>query len=200
MAAMKQAAMSAPVMKPVSGPIYAGVSTSVSDDMDFPEEGFEYEPPEEQPPPPAPRKKPAPTPAPQNDTLEFPPEADATGILGELDDMAQQVEKAKVEIVKIQGNAPEVVFEANPGDSSTEKDVVEEEPVQPPAPAPAVELEMPNPPIDEATWQELATKLDLAAAYVEIGDSEGARDLLAEVVKRGDVDQVRKSKELLASI
>jgi FimV-like protein len=200
LAAMKLAAMSPPVMKPVSGPVYAGVNTSVADDGDFPEEELEYEPPEVQPPPSAPSQTPAPTPSPEKDKLEFPPESQATGILGELDDMAEQVEKAKVEIIKIQGNAPEVVFEANPGDSSVKKDSEPEQPVQTPAPAPAVELEMPNPPIDEATWQELATKLDLAAAYVEIGDAEGARDLLTEVIKRGDVDQVKKAKELLASI
>jgi pilus assembly protein FimV len=61
-----------------------------------------------------------------------------------------------------------------------------------------LDVDVPNPKIDEATWQEVATKLDLAAAYVEIGDADGAKELLNEIVKKGDVDQVRKAKALLA--
>ncbi|MDX1670494.1 MAG: FimV/HubP family polar landmark protein, partial [Limnobacter sp.] len=54
--------------------------------------------------------------------------------------------------------------------------------------------------VDEATWQEVATKLDLAGAYVEIGDADGARDLLNEIISKGDSEQVAKAKELLASL
>jgi len=46
----------------------------------------------------------------------------------------------------------------------------------------------------------VATKLDLAGAYVEIGDADGAKELLNEIVKKGDVDQVRKAKALLATL
>src|SRR5438552_7310723 len=35
----------------------------------------------------------------------------------------------------------------------------------------------------DARWQEVATKLDLAKAYEEMGDKDGARELLKEVVK-----------------
>ena len=35
-------------------------------------------------------------------------------------------------------------------------------------------------------WQEVATKLDLAKAYEEMGDKDGARELLNEVMKDGD--------------
>ena len=49
-------------------------------------------------------------------------------------------------------------------------------------------------------WQEMASKLDLASAYGEIGDKEGARELLQEVVKGGDPSQQQKARELLASI
>ena len=38
-------------------------------------------------------------------------------------------------------------------------------------------------------WQEVATKLDLAKAYEEMGDKDGARELLKEVVKDGDAAQ-----------
>ena len=38
-------------------------------------------------------------------------------------------------------------------------------------------------------WQEVATKLDLAKAYEEMGDKDGARELLSEVMKDGDAAQ-----------
>lgn len=47
---------------------------------------------------------------------------------------------------------------------------------------------------------EMATKLDLAVAYHEIGDKEGARELLDEVLKGGSSEQVEKAKEMLAQL
>lgn len=47
---------------------------------------------------------------------------------------------------------------------------------------------------------ELSTKLDLAIAYQEIGDKEGARELLDEVVKDGSLEQVQKAKNMLAEL
>jgi pilus assembly protein FimV len=40
---------------------------------------------------------------------------------------------------------------------------------------------------------EMETKLDLALAYQEIGDKEGARELLDEVIKGGNSEQVSKA-------
>lgn len=48
---------------------------------------------------------------------------------------------------------------------------------------------------------EMETKLDLAIAYQEIGDKEGARELLDEVIKGGNAEQVSKAsamRDLLA--
>ncbi|MES2830765.1 MAG: FimV/HubP family polar landmark protein [Pseudomonadota bacterium] len=47
---------------------------------------------------------------------------------------------------------------------------------------------------------EMATKLDLAVAYQEIGDQEGARELLDEVLKGGNAEQSEKAKALLARL
>ena len=47
---------------------------------------------------------------------------------------------------------------------------------------------------------EMATKLDLAIAYEEIGDKEGARELLEEVVEGGTPDQIAKAKALLEQL
>lgn len=54
--------------------------------------------------------------------------------------------------------------------------------------------------LDESRWQEMATKLDLASAYEEIGDKEGARELLDEVVKGGDGEQQHKARAMLSKL
>ncbi|MEZ5539907.1 MAG: FimV/HubP family polar landmark protein [Pseudomonadales bacterium] len=47
---------------------------------------------------------------------------------------------------------------------------------------------------------EAATKLDLARAYIDMGDKDGARDILAEVLDEGRDDQKREAQALLDSI
>jgi len=54
--------------------------------------------------------------------------------------------------------------------------------------------------VSAAANPEMATKLDLAVAYKEIGDKEGARELLEEVLKGGSADQVDAAKTLLAKL
>ena len=48
--------------------------------------------------------------------------------------------------------------------------------------------------------QEVATKLDLARAYVDMGDVEGARDILQEVLKEGATEQQEQAGKLLAEL
>jgi pilus assembly protein FimV len=52
----------------------------------------------------------------------------------------------------------------------------------------------------DAKWQEVATKLDLAKAYQEMGDKDGARELLNEVVKEGDAAQQGQAQQMLSSL
>ncbi|OGB23244.1 MAG: hypothetical protein A3I66_08605 [Burkholderiales bacterium RIFCSPLOWO2_02_FULL_57_36] len=52
----------------------------------------------------------------------------------------------------------------------------------------------------DSNLAEMATKLDLAIAYQEIGDKEGARELLDEVVKGGTSEQTEKAKSILQKI
>jgi pilus assembly protein FimV len=52
----------------------------------------------------------------------------------------------------------------------------------------------------DARWQEVATKLDLAKAYEEMGDKDGARELLAEVLKEGDAAQQQQAKAMLDAL
>ncbi|MBA2351414.1 MAG: FimV family protein [Burkholderiales bacterium] len=49
-------------------------------------------------------------------------------------------------------------------------------------------------------WYDVQTKFDLAKAYQEMGDKEGAREILQEVVQEGDAEQQANSKALLASL
>ncbi|EKT4458763.1 LysM peptidoglycan-binding domain-containing protein [Pseudomonas putida] len=47
---------------------------------------------------------------------------------------------------------------------------------------------------------EVATKLDLARAYIDMGDSQGARDILDEVVKDGDDNQRQEAEDMLSRL
>jgi pilus assembly protein FimV len=48
--------------------------------------------------------------------------------------------------------------------------------------------------VKDERWQEVATKLDLAKAYQEMGDGAGAKEILEEVMRDGD-DQQRASAQ-----
>ncbi|VVP66998.1 hypothetical protein PS910_00120 [Pseudomonas fluorescens] len=47
---------------------------------------------------------------------------------------------------------------------------------------------------------EVATKLDLARAYIDMGDHDGARDILDEVVKDGDDTQRQEAQDMLSRL
>ena len=51
-----------------------------------------------------------------------------------------------------------------------------------------------------AQWDETATKLDLAKAYIDMGDAEGARSILQEVISEGNDAQKKQAQELSAQI
>lgn len=53
---------------------------------------------------------------------------------------------------------------------------------------------------DASPDSEMATKLDLAVAYREIGDKEGAKELLDEVLKGGSAAQSEKARSLLLEL
>lgn len=63
-------------------------------------------------------------------------------------------------------------------------------------PAPATEPAAAS----EAGPEEVNTKLDLAKAYVEMGDTDGAQELLGEVLKEGSEAQQAQAKALLATL
>lgn len=51
-----------------------------------------------------------------------------------------------------------------------------------------------------AQWDEAATKLDLAKAYIDMGDAEGARSILQEVMAEGSEAQKKQAQELSTQI
>lgn len=51
-----------------------------------------------------------------------------------------------------------------------------------------------------AGTDEVATKLDLAQAYLDMGDQDGARDILGEVISEGSEGQKKEAREMLARL
>ena len=49
-------------------------------------------------------------------------------------------------------------------------------------------------------WYEVQTKFDLAKAYQEMGDKDGAREILQEVISEGDSEQKSAAETVLASL
>lgn len=73
-------------------------------------------------------------------------------------------------------------------------------PLEPKPPAvtpPAVEAPAE---LDDSALQDVATKLELAQAYEEMGDKEGARELLQEVLNEGNAAQQETARNKLAQL
>src|SRR5690606_34484509 len=56
------------------------------------------------------------------------------------------------------------------------------------------------PDLEPVTMSEVGTKLDLARAYMDMGDPEGARNILEEVLQEGSVAQKQEAQRLLESL
>ncbi len=56
------------------------------------------------------------------------------------------------------------------------------------------------PDLEPVTLSEVGTKLDLARAYVDMGDPDGARNILEEVLTEGSVSQKQEAQRLLDSL
>ena len=70
---------------------------------------------------------------------------------------------------------------------------------EPAIPAPATGSPS-APPVADTPDDDVATKLDLAKAYQEMGDSQGAREILDEVVRDGNAQQRTAAEALLKSL
>jgi pilus assembly protein FimV len=61
-------------------------------------------------------------------------------------------------------------------------------------------FEDPTPSVLDGQWHDAATKLDLAKAYQEMGDVEGAREILQEVLHEGDDQQKAEAQTLMSKL
>jgi len=104
------------------------------------------------------------------------------------------------------GGKIEMPDEIDMGEPVAAPDEVKWEPQTPAAPeAPTeISLETAGAPSagggQSAQWDETATKLDLAKAYIDMGDAEGARSILQEVISEGNEDQKKQAQELSSQI
>ena len=55
-------------------------------------------------------------------------------------------------------------------------------------------------PREQSPEDQIATQLDLARAYIEIGDKESAKDILDQVMAKGNADQRQQAEELSGQI
>jgi pilus assembly protein FimV len=129
------------------------------------------------------------------------PELDLSGI--DLDLTAETLGHEAIEAVEA---AP---AEVAPEDVSLEFDsTMDFEPAPATVPEDIALIEVPEPTpaevmtgaetIDPALREEVNTKLDLAKAYLEMGDREGAREILQEVLNEGDGAQKAEAGKLIA--
>ncbi|HNS27955.1 MAG TPA: FimV/HubP family polar landmark protein, partial [Steroidobacteraceae bacterium] len=56
------------------------------------------------------------------------------------------------------------------------------------------------PDLEPVTMSEVGTKLDLARAYMDMGDPDGARSILKEVLQEGSVSQKQEAQRLIDTL
>lgn len=96
---------------------------------------------------------------------------------------------------------PDMTLALDEDDSSAELSTETEDPIQALADTLDSDAELEEDEFDFLSGNdEASTKLDLARAYIEMEDKEGARDILEEVAQEGNPEQQAQAKELLAQL
>ncbi len=67
-------------------------------------------------------------------------------------------------------------------------------------PMPSPEPDLTERDLEPVTMSEVGTKLDLARAYMDMGDPDGARSILREVLQEGSANQRQEAQRLIDSI
>jgi pilus assembly protein FimV len=128
----------------------------------------------------------------------------------ELDDLEASDLDLDSELSQVESAGDELSLEVD-GDLSLDAPVDEDLSLDADAPADSEVAQSPEADASAAELEEdeldfyvgsdeVATKLDLARAYVDMGDLDGARDILEEVVLEGNPDQKTEANELLNSL
>ena len=107
----------------------------------------------------------------------------------DLDDLTQALKGAEVGDTVEQPRDDETIEQPGPSDATAEVPTMELAP------------DALSDDLSEArTMTEVGTKLDLARAYVDMGDPGGARSILEEVLDEGDEAQRQQAQQLLDSL
>ena len=143
-------------------------------------------------------------------------EQDAAGDLTEVDlseENEVDIEQALADLDAPEVSTDEETIESSPEEIDIDDEIILEEQPEPQTEEPAVgadevaeEQFIADEPVDESALQadidveqECATKLELAQAYIDMGDSEGATEILQEVIDEGSDQQREKAQALLDS-
>jgi pilus assembly protein FimV len=137
-----------------------------------------------------------------NDTTEQTPSRDIDDDLLSFDTNFGNAESETDESLNIDINNTDdfdnnISFDAE-ADSVDDADSFELGSVEMSADSDAADLEFDIGDLDDI--DEAETKLDLAAAYVDMGDPDGARSILNEVLDEGSDEQRKRANDLLASL
>ncbi|MDD2722267.1 MAG: LysM peptidoglycan-binding domain-containing protein [Gallionella sp.] len=131
------------------------------------------------------------------------PEINLADISLDMEDIAGAGEAVAPEAAPQQVGLPEIAIPeftldqapvAIPGEASDAGETPVDE-------TPLLDIPADVTPVDAAElWQEVATKIDLARAYQEMGDEVGAREILEEVMMDGDVAQKQEAQQMLSQL
>ena len=128
--------------------------------------------------------------------------AQASGVDFDLAPSGASASHMDVQVETPKEEKPAFDFDLSGLDSASSKTA---EPARAPAPAAGgssfdlADLSL-EAPAHESGGEAVGTKLELAKAYLEIGDKDGAREILQEVAKEGSSAQKDEAKKLIASL
>lgn len=131
-----------------------------------------------------------------NDAVASSPDAEAAMDVSEISFDLPHIEEPATSVAETSSKSN--ALEANTFDlSSIDLDLADAEPELPVEKSAAITA---SPTVDNSESQDVNIKLDLVAAYIDMDDKEGARELLEEVLKEGGIQQQVRAQQLLDSL
>ncbi len=129
--------------------------------------------------------------------LDTPATEDESLVQGESEVVESQGQEEKLDLsidFPEESEVPEIADEI-PVDASVDL----ADPTEVPPEIPASENDAESEEHDEH-WHDVETKVDLAKAYIDMDDNEGAKEILEEVVQEGDAEQQERAKSMLGDL
>ena len=118
----------------------------------------------------------------------------------DLDELTQAMEKSSASDTAEQPGPEVEVTAEQPGPAALDESVDFDVGEQVTEEAPTGTMDKPPRGREGPTMTEVGTKLDLARAYIDMGDPEGARSILGEVIDEGDEPQRQEAQRLLETL